>query len=198
MSEYNKQHSAVAIKSWKTALRHPKFRRAVRKRFSRAEEKCRKANPSILATRFQRPRSHMSPPPLPLSGVGPQDTRGLAMKCRKKKRPGSRCGAVEHTWTAETALRRACPKTSSAEGSQMLESASVKNSQRCRPETDVFGTHTPNLGKSVVRGPQVPPEDIRSKMSKRKAFKSKSRWLSVVHGVHSSLFLITPQGFRSA
>jgi len=47
MAEYNKHHSAAAIKSWKTALGHPKFRRAVRKRFSRAEEKYKKATMSL-------------------------------------------------------------------------------------------------------------------------------------------------------
>ena len=47
MAEYNKQHPAVAIKSWRTALSHPKFRRAVRKRFSRAEEKYKKATSSV-------------------------------------------------------------------------------------------------------------------------------------------------------
>jgi hypothetical protein len=57
MAEYNKQHSAVAIKSWKTALSHPKFRHAVRKRFSRAEEKYRKATPSILAPSAGTPRT---------------------------------------------------------------------------------------------------------------------------------------------
>jgi hypothetical protein len=43
MAEHNKQHPTAAIKSWKAALSHPKFRRAVRKRFSRAEEKYKKA-----------------------------------------------------------------------------------------------------------------------------------------------------------
>jgi len=47
MAEYNKHHPAVAIKSWKTALSHRQFRRAVRKRFSRAEEKFKKATASV-------------------------------------------------------------------------------------------------------------------------------------------------------
>jgi hypothetical protein len=38
-----------------------------------------------------------TPPPLPLSGVGPQNTRGLAMQCRKKKRDGNQCGARART-----------------------------------------------------------------------------------------------------
>jgi hypothetical protein len=57
MAEYNKQYSAAAIKSWKTALAHPKFRHAVRKRFSRAEEKYRKATPSLLAPSAGTPRT---------------------------------------------------------------------------------------------------------------------------------------------
>lgn len=57
MAEYNKQYSAVAIKSWETALSHPKFRHAVRKRFSRAEEKYRKATPSLLAPSAGTPRT---------------------------------------------------------------------------------------------------------------------------------------------
>jgi hypothetical protein len=57
MAEYNKQHSATAIKSWKTALDHSQFRHAVRKRFLRAEEKYRKAIPSILAPSAGTPRT---------------------------------------------------------------------------------------------------------------------------------------------
>jgi hypothetical protein len=47
MAEYNQRHPAGAIKSWRSALGHRQFRRAVRKRFSRAEEKYKKATPSI-------------------------------------------------------------------------------------------------------------------------------------------------------
>ena len=43
MAEYNKQHPGAAIKSWRTALGRPKFRSAVRKRFSRAEEKYKRS-----------------------------------------------------------------------------------------------------------------------------------------------------------
>jgi hypothetical protein len=43
MGEYNQRHPKAAIKSWRTALSHPQFRHAVRKRFSRAEEKYKKA-----------------------------------------------------------------------------------------------------------------------------------------------------------
>lgn len=47
MAEYNQRHSKAAIKSWRAALGHPQFRRAVRKRFSRAEDKCRRSNPQL-------------------------------------------------------------------------------------------------------------------------------------------------------
>jgi len=57
IAEYNKQHTAAAIKTWEAALNHPKFRSAVRKRFSRAEEKYRKATPSILASSAGTPRT---------------------------------------------------------------------------------------------------------------------------------------------
>jgi hypothetical protein len=57
MAEYNKQHPKAAIKSWRTALSHPKFRRAVRKRFSRAEEKYRKTDRSIFAVSAGTPRT---------------------------------------------------------------------------------------------------------------------------------------------
>jgi hypothetical protein len=49
MAEYNKQHSKGAIKTWEAASKLPQFRRAVRKRFSRAEEKYRKAIPLIAS-----------------------------------------------------------------------------------------------------------------------------------------------------
>ena len=57
MAEYNKQHPTAAIKSWRVALSLPQFRHAVRKRFWRAEEKCRKATPSILAPSAGTPRT---------------------------------------------------------------------------------------------------------------------------------------------
>ena len=57
MAEYNKQHPTGAIKSWRTALGHPKFRRAVRKRFSRAEEKYKKASLSVVAKSAGTPRT---------------------------------------------------------------------------------------------------------------------------------------------
>jgi hypothetical protein len=44
-AEYNQHHPTVAIKTWKAAISHTKFRRSVRKRFSRAEEKYKRANP---------------------------------------------------------------------------------------------------------------------------------------------------------
>jgi hypothetical protein len=43
MAEYNQTHPNVAIKTWTAALNHAQFRGAVRKRFSRAEEKYRRA-----------------------------------------------------------------------------------------------------------------------------------------------------------
>jgi len=57
MAEYNKQYTTAAIKTWKAALNHPKFRGAVRKRFSRAEENYRKATPSALAPSARTPRT---------------------------------------------------------------------------------------------------------------------------------------------
>jgi hypothetical protein len=56
MAEYNKQHPAGAIKSWKAALSLAQFRRAVRKRFSRAEEKYKKAT-SIAEPSAGTPRT---------------------------------------------------------------------------------------------------------------------------------------------
>jgi hypothetical protein len=44
MAEYNQEHPKRAVKTWQAALSLPQFRRAVRKRFSRAEEKYKKAN----------------------------------------------------------------------------------------------------------------------------------------------------------
>jgi hypothetical protein len=43
LAEYNQRHSNAAIKSWSTASSNSQFRRVVRKRFSRAEEKYKKA-----------------------------------------------------------------------------------------------------------------------------------------------------------
>jgi hypothetical protein len=43
MAEHNQHYSKAAIKTWTSALNNPKFRRAVRKRFSRAEEKYKRA-----------------------------------------------------------------------------------------------------------------------------------------------------------
>ena len=57
MAEYNQHHPTAAIKSWRTALSHPRFRRAVRKRFSRAEEKYKKATPSVVAESAGTPRT---------------------------------------------------------------------------------------------------------------------------------------------
>jgi len=59
LAEYNKQHPTAAIKTWKTALSHPRFRRAVRKRFSRAEDKYRKATPSFIASSAGTPRTRI-------------------------------------------------------------------------------------------------------------------------------------------
>jgi hypothetical protein len=44
MAEYNQHYPRAPIKSWRNALGHPQFRRAVRKRFSRAEDKYTKAS----------------------------------------------------------------------------------------------------------------------------------------------------------
>lgn len=47
MAEHNQRHPTSAIKSWRAALSLPRFRRSVRKRFSRAEEKYKRATPSL-------------------------------------------------------------------------------------------------------------------------------------------------------
>jgi hypothetical protein len=47
MAEHNKHYSKAAIQTWTSALNNPRFRRAVRKRFSRAEEKYKKATASV-------------------------------------------------------------------------------------------------------------------------------------------------------
>jgi hypothetical protein len=57
MAEYNQRHPKAAVKSWRTALSHPLFRRAVRKRFSRSEERYKKATPSIVAPSAGTPRT---------------------------------------------------------------------------------------------------------------------------------------------
>ena len=57
MAEYNQRHPMAAIKSWRVAIGHPQFRRAVRKRFSRAEEKYKKATSSIVASSAGTPRT---------------------------------------------------------------------------------------------------------------------------------------------
>jgi hypothetical protein len=57
MAEYNQRHPMAAIKSWRTATGHPQFRRAIRKRFSRAEEKYKKATPSIIAPSAETSRT---------------------------------------------------------------------------------------------------------------------------------------------
>ncbi len=57
MAEHNKQHPKAAIKSWRAALRHPKFRRVVRKRFSRAEEKYKKATRPVFVVSGGAPRT---------------------------------------------------------------------------------------------------------------------------------------------
>lgn len=57
MAEYNQTHPTAAIKTWKSALGHPQFKRVVRKRFSRAEEKYKKATPSIAAPSAGTPRT---------------------------------------------------------------------------------------------------------------------------------------------
>jgi len=55
-AEYNQRHPMSAIKNWRTATAHPLFRRAVRKRFSRAEEKYKKMAPSVIASSAGTPR----------------------------------------------------------------------------------------------------------------------------------------------
>ena len=57
MGEYNQRHPTAAIKSWKAAFNHPQFRRAVRKRFSRAEEKYKKATSHIPTVSAGSPRT---------------------------------------------------------------------------------------------------------------------------------------------
>jgi hypothetical protein len=57
VAEYNQRHPMIAIKSWRTALDNPRFRRAVRKRFSRAEEKYKKVTPSVVAQSAGTPRT---------------------------------------------------------------------------------------------------------------------------------------------
>jgi len=50
LAEYNQRHPTAAIKNWRTAIGNPQFRRAVRKRFSRAEEKYRKTPPVVVVS----------------------------------------------------------------------------------------------------------------------------------------------------
>ncbi len=57
MAVYNQSHSRAAIKTWKSASGHPQFKSAVRKRFSRAEEKYKKATPPIAAPSAGTPRT---------------------------------------------------------------------------------------------------------------------------------------------
>jgi hypothetical protein len=57
MAEYNQRHPKAAIKTWKSASCHPQFRRAVRKRFSRAEEKYKKAPPPVAGPSAGTPRT---------------------------------------------------------------------------------------------------------------------------------------------
>ncbi len=57
LAEHNKQHPRAAIKTWQTALNYPGFRGAVRKRFWRAEDKCKKATPSIADPSAGTPRT---------------------------------------------------------------------------------------------------------------------------------------------
>jgi hypothetical protein len=57
MAEYNQRHPMAALKNWRTATRHPQFRRAIRKRFSRAEEKYKKATPSVVSPSAETSRT---------------------------------------------------------------------------------------------------------------------------------------------
>lgn len=56
VAEHNKQHPRAAIKTWQAALNQPRFRGAVRKRLLRAEEKYKKATPSIADSSAGTPR----------------------------------------------------------------------------------------------------------------------------------------------
>jgi hypothetical protein len=47
----------AAIKNWRTATGHPQFRRVIRKRFSRAEEKYKKATPSAVSPSAETSRT---------------------------------------------------------------------------------------------------------------------------------------------
>jgi hypothetical protein len=57
VAEHNKQHPRAAIKTWQTELSYPGFRHAVRKRFWRAEDKYKKATPSIADPSAGTPRT---------------------------------------------------------------------------------------------------------------------------------------------
>jgi hypothetical protein len=57
VAEHNKQHPRAAIKTWQTALSYPRIRHAVRKRFWRAEDKYKKASPSIADSSAGTPRT---------------------------------------------------------------------------------------------------------------------------------------------
>ena len=57
VARHNKQNPKAAIKTWQTASNHPRFRGAVRKRFSRAEEKYKKATSSIADSSVGTPRT---------------------------------------------------------------------------------------------------------------------------------------------
>jgi hypothetical protein len=57
MAEFNERYPKAAIKSWRAALSHPQFRRAIRKRFSRAEEKYKKATPSVVSPSAETSRT---------------------------------------------------------------------------------------------------------------------------------------------
>lgn len=56
MAEYNQRRPMSAIKTWRAALSLPQFRRSVRKRFSRAEEKYKKAT-ALVAQSAGTPRT---------------------------------------------------------------------------------------------------------------------------------------------
>jgi len=62
MAEYNQRRPMSAIKSWKAALSLPQFRRSVRKRFSRAEDKYKKA----AAVRRNSSDNYLASPQSPL------------------------------------------------------------------------------------------------------------------------------------
>jgi len=103
--------------------------------------------PTIGRLTYSLMRQRAVPPPHPyrLAVWAAKDARSSDAKPKEKTtRKPMRCRSNTHG-PPRTALRRACPKNLLSGSSQMLDSASVKNSQRCRPETDGCSAPKPDL-----------------------------------------------------